>query len=90
MISESIQTFLSALPKLEMGDQATRPSCSISWKSSINQALNPVGSCVKNRWRWILQKAEASHKQFVMSSTQEKESVYPNDNSLKAWTQIDS
>ena len=90
MIMKGTQTFLTDLPKLEMGDQATRPSRSISWKSNINQALNPVGAVVKSWWRWILQRAEASHKQSVSSSIQDRESVYPTDDLPEAWTQVDS
>ena len=44
MLLKLIQTYVNDLPKLEMGDLATRPSRLISWKTGINLALNPLGS----------------------------------------------
>jgi hypothetical protein len=61
MILKAIQTFLSDLPKLELGDVATRATRLLSWKTAIEQALVPVGSIMRNWWRWCLLKAGVAY-----------------------------
>ena len=77
MILKLIQTYLNDLPKLGMGDPATRPSRLISWKAGINQALHPVGSLVKNWCHWILQKAELAHQRLATHPSRTERQCFP-------------
>ncbi len=90
MILKAIQTFLNDLPKLELGDVATRATRLLSWKSAVEQALVPVGSQMRSWWRWCLQKAGVAHRRFLAASIQERESIVPSDAMPGAWEQIDS
>jgi hypothetical protein len=90
MILKAIQTFTSELPKLELGDIATRANRLLSWTSAAEQALVPVGSHLRNWWRWCTQKAQVAYRRFLDFIIQDRESGLPLDILLSAWQQIDS
>ena len=90
MIMKSIQTFLSDVPKLELGDVATRATRLLAWKANFEQVLIPVGPTVRNWWRWCIQKATAAHKRFLAATLQDRESVVPQDKMPQVWEQVDS
>jgi len=89
MIMKSIQQFLSDVPKLELGDIATRAIRLLAWKANFEQVLIPVGSTVRNWWRWCMQKAAAAHKRFLAATLQDRESVMPLDKMPQVWEQVD-
>ena len=43
MILKAIQTFLNEMPKIQLGDVATRATRLLGWKSAVELALIPVG-----------------------------------------------
>jgi len=90
MILKAIQTFLSDLPKLELGDMASRATRLLSWKSAMEQALVPVGAHLRDWWKWCLHKAGVAHKQFLAAPIHTRESIMPLDTLPSAWVQIDS
>ena len=78
MLLKLIQAYLpNCLPKLEMGELATRPNRLISWRQQVVPALKPVGPLALDWWQWIIQQAESTHVRFVQSSIQDRESVVP-------------
>ena len=94
MLLKLIQTYLpNGLPKLEMGELATRPNRLISWKQQIVTALKPVGPLALEWWQWIVEQAESTHVQFVQSPLAVRESVAPTTllplryASVDAWLQ---
>ena len=90
MILKAIQTFLSDMPKLPLGDVATRATRLLGWKTAIEQALIPVGTHMCDWWRWCLKKAQVAYRQFLAASIQDRESILPLDTLPSAWKQIDS
>ena len=90
MIMKSIQTFLNEVPKLELGDIATRATRLLAWKANFEQVLIPVGPTVRNWWRWCIQKAAEAHKRFLAATLQDRESVMPLDRMPQVWEQVDS
>ena len=90
MIMKAIQTYLSDMPKLELGDMATRATRLHSWKTAIHQALLPVGSHMRNWWNWCLQKAGVAYKRFLSAELCDREKIFPQDLMPSAWEQIDS
>ena len=90
MIMKSIQTFLSEVPKLELGDVATRATRLLAWKANFEQVLIPVGPTVRNWWRWCIKKAAEAHKRFLAATLQDRESVTPLDRMPQVWEQVDS
>ena len=90
MMLKMIQTFLIDMPKLELGDIATRATRLISWIANVTQTLIPVGPVIRNWWRWCLEKASSAHKRFMVACLQDRESVMPTEVMPQAWEQIDS
>ena len=90
MIMKAIQTFLKELPKLELGDIATRATRLISWKANIEQTLAPVGFHVRSWWRWCVKQATDTHRRFQVATLQDRESIVPLDRMPIVWEQIDS
>jgi len=78
MLLKLIQTYLpNGLPKLELGELATRPARLISWKQHIVTALKPMGSLAMEWWQWIVQQADATHARFVKASMRDRASIVP-------------
>jgi hypothetical protein len=90
MILKAIQTFLNDLPKLELGDVATRATRLLTWKATVEQALIPTGNHLRSWWRWCLQSAHVAYRRFLKASIQERESILPLDLLPTEWEQIDS
>ena len=90
MIMKAIQTFLNVMPKLELGEVATRATRLLTWKSTVEQALIPIGNTLRLWWRWCLNSANVAYKRFLKATLQERESILPLDKLPDAWDQIDS
>ena len=91
MLLKLIAVYLpSGLPKLEMGELATRPLRLISWKQQIVTALNPVGSLALHWWQWVIQAAERAHVRFVAAHIQDRESVVPTDVMPGKYSEVDA
>ena len=90
MLLTAIQTFVTELPKLELGDVGSRANRLISWKTAIEQAFTPAGFHLKNWWRWCMQKAEKAYKKFLQAHLNEREAIVPEEPMPVEWEQIDS
>jgi len=90
MILKMIQTFLIELPKIQLGDVSTRANRLIAWKTEIDQALVPIGTHMRNWWRWCMTQAQKTYTRFLAASIQERESVMPSLPMPEIWVQIDS
>jgi len=90
MIMKSIQMYLSAFPKIDMGDVSTRASRLVTWKTTVLQTLIPCGKTLSEWWRWCLEQAAVAYKVYLSASIRERESILPTQAMPVAWTQIDS
>jgi len=89
-IMRAIQSFMTDLPKIELGDMSTRATRLLSWKANFEQALLPVGPVVRNWWRWCVQQAAEAHRRFNQARLQDREAIEPLEAMPAGWEQIDS
>ena len=90
MILKAIQTFLTEIPKIDLGDVATRATRLIGWKNGMMQALALVGYHLQEWWRWCLEASGRAYRRFLDAGNHERESILPLDLMPKAWAQLDS
>jgi len=90
MLMKTLQTFVSDLPKLDMGDLATRANRLLLWKSAVELALAPAGPTLKAWWKWVSVEAETTYQLFLQSSIHEREALVPTIAMPGAWDQLDS
>ena len=90
MLLKSIQTFVSELPKLDMGEAGSRASRFHGWRVQVEQTLNPAGPQILQWWRWCLRHAEAAHKVFLQTSMHQRECVMPSAVLPAPWLQLEA
>ena len=90
MILKSIDIHLKELPKLELGDIATRATRLTTWKIQVEQMMTPAGPHLKAWWKWIVQKAMIAYGAFMKANIHVRESIIPLDSLPTVWEQIDS
>ena len=64
MILKAIQAFVTELPKIEMGDPATRATRLKAWSVAVQQMIAPAGAHLSQWWEWCYQRADEAYKQF--------------------------
>ena len=90
MLLKMIQSFLTELPKLELGDVSTRATKLQQWKIAVRVAISPAGPIILAWWDWCLQEAEAVYQVFLHASLQVREALVPTSAMPAAWTQLEA
>ena len=90
MILKAIQAFIPELPKIEMGDPATRASRLLAWSVAVRQMITPAGAHLSQWWEWCYQRAEEAYKQVLLASVQTREAILPQHPMPPAWMQLEA
>ena len=90
MLMKSIQVFVPEFPKLEMGDSSSRAGRLLSWRISVDQAINPAGPHLIQWWKWCQREAEKAYKMFLKMPIHQREAVLPTAPMPEAWLQVEA
>ena len=77
MIMKSLQLFRPDLPKLVLGDPATRANRLLNWKIAVEQTLAPTEPHMKAWWQCCYAQARKAYTQFMHANIHDREAIIP-------------
>ena len=65
------------IPRLELGNSTANAEGLAQWLRNVEQSLEPAGTDVTSWWRWACNSAYASHRVFLATPLDQRETVRP-------------